>query len=118
MPMSRWSRAQGSAPLLADVGDGSEQLAGLARIDDAAVRDLRDLGRLPAHPVEVLDGISTVSSAYRITLVNTARLRAIVVALACGAVSGVPRAGSASARPARHARAGPAGRRSYIQTSH
>ncbi|HWG64075.1 MAG TPA: hypothetical protein VG253_20495 [Streptosporangiaceae bacterium] len=42
-----------SAPLLADVGHGSEQLAGLARVDDdTAVYHLGDLGRPPAHPVE------------------------------------------------------------------
>ena len=69
--------------LLADVGHGGKQLARLARIDDgAAVYDLGDLGRCPAQPVEGLDGISSFSTAYRITLANTDRLRAIVVALA------------------------------------
>lgn len=72
-----------SAPLLADVGNGGEQLARLARVDDdAAVYDFGDLGRCPAQPVEgigqdffQLDGVADHVGEYR-------RLRAIVVALA------------------------------------
>jgi hypothetical protein len=71
------------AALLTHVGDGGEQLAGLAGLTTTRRSTSSEtLGGFQLSRSSGLDGISSSSTAYRITLTNTDRLRAIVVALA------------------------------------